>query len=73
MAAVNRAQARARRHIRVRRKVHGTASRPRLNVTRELALHDALRALIRAGKVKSAHDCSDGGAEGLRAFDLRDV
>ena len=36
MAAVNRAQARTRRHIRVRRKVHGTASRPRLNVMRSL-------------------------------------
>jgi large subunit ribosomal protein L18 len=36
MAAINRAQARARRHVRVRRKVHGTANRPRLNVTRSL-------------------------------------
>lgn len=36
MAKATRAEARIRRHIRVRRKVHGTASRPRLNVTRTL-------------------------------------
>lgn len=34
MAASTRAQNRKRRHERVRRKVHGTASRPRLNVFR---------------------------------------
>ena len=34
MAKQNRSQARQRRHIRVRRKVHGTAERPRLNVYR---------------------------------------
>ena len=34
---------------------------PRLDVPRELALQDALRALIRAGKIRSAHDCSEGG------------
>ena len=34
---------------------------PRLDVQRELALHDALRALIRDGKIRSAHDCSEGG------------
>ncbi len=34
---------------------------PRLDVQRELALHHALRDLIRAGKIKSAHDCSEGG------------
>ena len=34
MATQNRSQARQRRHIRVRRKVHGTAERPRLNVYR---------------------------------------
>lgn len=36
MARVNRTQARQRRHHRVRRKVHGTAQRPRLNVFRSL-------------------------------------
>jgi large subunit ribosomal protein L18 len=36
MANATRAEARARRHARVRRKVHGTANRPRLNVTRSL-------------------------------------
>jgi large subunit ribosomal protein L18 len=36
MAKVNRSQARQRRHLRVRRKVSGTASRPRLNVYRSL-------------------------------------
>jgi phosphoribosylformylglycinamidine synthase len=34
---------------------------PRLDVARELALQEALRALIRAGKIRSAHDCSEGG------------
>ena len=34
---------------------------PRLDAPRELALHDALRALIRAGRIHSAHDCSEGG------------
>jgi phosphoribosylformylglycinamidine synthase subunit PurL len=28
---------------------------------RELALHNVLRELIRAGHVRSAHDCSEGG------------
>jgi len=37
MARENRAQGRIRRHQRVRRKVHGTADRPRLNVFRSLA------------------------------------
>jgi large subunit ribosomal protein L18 len=36
MAKENRMQARKRRHVRVRRKVHGSASRPRLNVYRSL-------------------------------------
>jgi large subunit ribosomal protein L18 len=34
MAKTTRAQARTRRHIRVRRKVAGTSTRPRLNVFR---------------------------------------
>lgn len=36
MAKFNRAEARLRRHARVRKKVHGTAARPRLNVYRSL-------------------------------------
>lgn len=36
MAKATRSQARQRRHIRVRRKVHGTAARPRLNVYRSM-------------------------------------
>jgi large subunit ribosomal protein L18 len=36
MAKFNRAEARDRRHARVRKKVHGTAARPRLNVYRSL-------------------------------------
>jgi len=36
MAKENRSQARQRRHVRVRRKVHGTSERPRLNVYRSL-------------------------------------
>ncbi len=37
MAKETRTQGRIRRHERVRRKVHGTADRPRLNVFRSLA------------------------------------
>ena len=43
--------------------IHGRkAGRPpRLDFERELALQNALRELIRAGHVRSAHDCSEGG------------
>jgi phosphoribosylformylglycinamidine synthase len=34
---------------------------PELHVAKELALHDAVRALIKSRLVKSAHDCSEGG------------
>jgi phosphoribosylformylglycinamidine synthase len=34
---------------------------PRLDYERERAVHDALRELIRAGQIRSAHDCSEGG------------
>jgi phosphoribosylformylglycinamidine (FGAM) synthase-like enzyme len=34
---------------------------PRLDVERELAVQNAVRNLIRAGLVRSAHDCSEGG------------
>ena len=34
---------------------------PRLDFERELAVQGALRDLIRAGQVRSAHDCSEGG------------
>jgi phosphoribosylformylglycinamidine synthase II len=34
---------------------------PRVDFKREVALHEALRGLIRSGLVKSAHDCSEGG------------
>jgi phosphoribosylformylglycinamidine synthase subunit PurL len=34
---------------------------PRLNVDRELAVQNSVRELIRAGWVRSAHDCSEGG------------
>jgi Phosphoribosylformylglycinamidine (FGAM) synthase, synthetase domain len=34
---------------------------PRLDVERELAAQNAVRELIRAGLVRSAHDCSEGG------------
>jgi large subunit ribosomal protein L18 len=36
MAKVSRAVSRKRRHVRVRRKIHGTTERPRLNVFRSL-------------------------------------
>jgi phosphoribosylformylglycinamidine synthase II len=34
---------------------------PRVDLVKEKNLHDTLRNLIRAGLVKSAHDCSEGG------------
>jgi phosphoribosylformylglycinamidine synthase len=34
---------------------------PRLDVERELAVQNSVRDLIRAGVVRSAHDCSEGG------------
>ncbi|HEY5036361.1 MAG TPA: phosphoribosylformylglycinamidine synthase subunit PurL, partial [Chthoniobacterales bacterium] len=34
---------------------------PHLDYERELALQKALRELIHAGKIRSAHDCSEGG------------
>ena len=34
---------------------------PRLDVGREMAVQNSVRELIRAGLVKSAHDCSEGG------------
>jgi phosphoribosylformylglycinamidine synthase len=34
---------------------------PRLDVKRELAVQNSVRDLIRAGLVRSAHDCSEGG------------
>lgn len=36
MAKSSRAEARKRRHVRVRRKIHGTAERPRLNIFRSV-------------------------------------
>jgi phosphoribosylformylglycinamidine synthase len=36
-------------------------SPPRLDYNEEIALHDTIRALIRMGLVRSAHDCSEGG------------
>ncbi|HEY8899587.1 MAG TPA: phosphoribosylformylglycinamidine synthase subunit PurL [Chthoniobacterales bacterium] len=43
--------------------VHGTKAGPppALSYESELAVHDALRAAIKAGLVRSAHDCSEGG------------
>ncbi len=45
------------------RVIHGKKAGPvpAIDLTRERAMHDALRALIRMGLVKSAHDCSEGG------------
>ncbi len=43
--------------------VHGLKAGPppRLDYKKELAVHDAVRSLIRSGLVKSAHDCAEGG------------
>jgi len=38
-----------------------TGSPPRCDLEREKRTHDTLLGLIRAGLVKSAHDCSEGG------------
>jgi phosphoribosylformylglycinamidine synthase II len=44
-------------------RLHGlkTGTPPRCDLQKEKKLHDGLRELIRAGLVKSAHDCSEGG------------
>jgi len=44
-------------------RLHGlkTGTPPRIDLAREKRLHDTVRALITAGWVKSAHDCSEGG------------
>jgi len=34
---------------------------PELDFAKEIAVQDAVRALIKCGLVKSAHDCSEGG------------
>jgi phosphoribosylformylglycinamidine synthase subunit PurL len=34
---------------------------PRLDIEREIAVQNAVRELIRAGLVRSAHDCAEGG------------
>jgi phosphoribosylformylglycinamidine synthase len=43
--------------------VHGLTAGcpPRLDYERELAVQNTLRELIRAGYIRSAHDCSEGG------------
>src|SRR5438105_3025283 len=43
--------------------LHGrkTGPVPRVDLEREIAVQNATRKLIRAGLVKSAHDCSEGG------------
>ena len=45
------------------RAIHGmkVGPVPRMDYPRELAVQDAVRALIRSRLVKSAHDCSEGG------------
>jgi phosphoribosylformylglycinamidine synthase subunit PurL len=44
-------------------QIHGqkTGLPPRIDLQKEKNLHDTLRKLIRAGLIKSAHDCSEGG------------
>ena len=44
-------------------RIHGlkTGTPPRCDLAEEKKVHDALRALIQALLVKSAHDCSEGG------------
>ena len=43
--------------------VHGRKAGqvPALDFSREIAVQEAVRALIKSGLVRSAHDCSDGG------------
>jgi phosphoribosylformylglycinamidine synthase len=45
------------------REIHGLkrGRPPELNLDREKQMHDAVRAAIRSGKVRSAHDLADGG------------
>ena len=44
-------------------RVHGIkkGTPPRCQLSRELAVHNTIREMIRQGLVKSAHDCSEGG------------
>jgi phosphoribosylformylglycinamidine synthase len=44
-------------------RIHGkkTGTPPRCDLEKEKELHGALRSLIFAGGIKSAHDCSEGG------------
>ena len=43
--------------------LHGkkAGSVPTIDFAKELAIHEAMRSLIKAGLVQSAHDCSEGG------------
>jgi phosphoribosylformylglycinamidine synthase len=45
------------------REIHGLkrGRPPELDLAREIKLHDAVRAAIRAGNVRSAHDLAEGG------------
>jgi phosphoribosylformylglycinamidine synthase len=45
------------------RVAHGrkTGTPPRVDLDQAVHLHEGLRALIYGGRVKSAHDCSEGG------------
>ncbi|MSR64995.1 MAG: phosphoribosylformylglycinamidine synthase subunit PurL [Verrucomicrobiae bacterium] len=45
------------------KRIHGlkTGQPPRLDLTREKAVQDAVLGGIRSGLLKSAHDCSEGG------------
>jgi phosphoribosylformylglycinamidine synthase subunit PurL len=45
------------------REIHGiqTGEPPQLDLNREKRLHDTVRALIRTGNIRSAHDLSEGG------------
>jgi phosphoribosylformylglycinamidine synthase len=45
------------------REIHGLKKGrpPELSLERELKMHNAVRAAIRSGKVRSAHDLADGG------------
>jgi phosphoribosylformylglycinamidine synthase len=45
------------------REIHGLKKGrpPGLNIDREMKMHDAVRAAIRTGDVRSAHDLAEGG------------
>lgn len=68
MSKLSKKEARIRRHRRLRRKVHGTAARPRMSVCRtanhlyvQFIDDDAMKTLVAASTVEKT--CAESGAK----------